>query len=171
MRKKLNIYNLSAMQKHVFLWGLCSLWLLCASCKKHPDQVLVNQLDGTWTVDKLEYVDPPVNATPLPQTGVFSFSKCTNRASGIAGTVCDGYYALGSEPRVNFKFDASRQAAPSLGGITLTYRGDPYYYFVSTLNMTQFTQTELTVEARLAFSPPPNADPIPSAQVRMHLRR
>jgi hypothetical protein len=171
MREKFKHLYQPTMQKHVFLWSLCSLWLLCASCKKEPDQVLVNQLDGTWTVNKLEYVDQPVKAIPLPQTGVFNFSKCTNRARGIAGTVCDGYYQLGSEPRLNFKFDASRQAAPSFGSITITYWGNPYYYFVSTLNMTQFTQKELTVEARLAFSTPPNADRIPSAQVRIHLRR
>ena len=159
------------MKKHVFLWGLCSLWLLCASCKKHPDQVLVNQLDGTWTVDKLEYVNQSMHATPLPQTGVFSFSKCDNQQSGTAGAVCDGYYELDSELRVNFKFDAFQQAAPSFGSINLTFRGNPYYYFVSTLNMTQFTQKELVVEAMLAFSPPPNADPIPSAQVRIHMHR
>ena len=158
------------MHKYVFFWSLCSLWLFCASCKKAPNQVLVNQLDGTWTVDKLEYVDQPVNATPLPQTGVFSFTKCDNQKSGKAGAVCDGYYALGNEPRVNFKFDAFQQAAPSFGSINLSFRGKPYYYFVSTLNMTQFTQKELTVEARLAIYPP-NADPIPGSQVRIHLRR
>ncbi|MES2731676.1 MAG: hypothetical protein V4714_08005 [Bacteroidota bacterium] len=161
------------MGKYFLLLGLHILLLLATSCKKDPHQETVNALDGLWTVDKTEYTDQKTDSIPLPQTGVFSFSACKIGQSGAAGPQCDGYYQLGNQPQVTYKFDAFDGPSPLIGQISWSIPPKNVYYSLETVwNITKRTDKEMAIEGYIGFNhlvnPQGNS---PFVRVRIHLHR
>ena len=88
--------------KKNFLWPSCFLALVAfASCQK--EQVLVNKIEGTYTIEKVIYSTPKGDSVVSRADSKMFFDDC-NLKKQKGAQQCDGFIQIGGEDPINFGY-------------------------------------------------------------------
>ena len=88
--------------KNCLFWSTC--FLACAalaSCQK--SQVLVNKIEGTYTIEKVVYNTPKGDSVVSRADSKMFFDDC-NLKKQTGAQQCDGFIQIGGEDPINFGY-------------------------------------------------------------------
>jgi hypothetical protein len=88
--------------KVCWLWSSCFLALAAtASCQK--SQVLVNKIEGTYTIEKVVYNTPKGDSVVSRPDSKMFFDDC-NLKKQTGAQQCEGFIQIGGENPINFEY-------------------------------------------------------------------
>lgn len=88
--------------KKYLLWSSCFLALAAfASCQK--EQLLVNKIEGTYTIEKLVYNTANGDSVVSKPNSTMFFDDC-NLKDQKGAQQCEGFIQIGGEDPINFEY-------------------------------------------------------------------
>lgn len=124
---------------------LCLFTLCVAACNKN--QMLVNDLDGTWEIRSITALDETDET--LPAEGSITFVECG--ASMQEGGKCDGSFQLSDKAEVGFRYSTFVSGGEKVINILPSQHEEPYL-LTGTWQIIEKNKNELKLEGILEVS-------------------